>query len=349
MIPHSLDAVTPGLLTHLLSPRFPGVEVGRFSVDEKIHGTATKARLLVDYVSKDAGPGLMWLKAGWEPTSEILSKVGIFAREPRVYQELLPALPMVVAPQCYGAQWDDARREGIVLMEDLGPTGAVLNTPRSTIAIDEAAAMLAMLAAMHGATSSQCWDAQHQWLWPLFRDALEPDSYLRLVSAPASLASYLELPRARDLPRQVRDPGAVHDAFERTKAWGLADQQRCMIHGDAHVGNSYVSASGKPGLLDWQCVWRGGWAFDVCYYLVSAMAPDDRRRHEKALLRDYLQRRVVAGGAPLAWDEAWASYTGYLAYGFVVWLANSVTFQPEEFNAIVATRFAHAMVDHGMI
>ncbi|MDB5583895.1 MAG: aminoglycoside phosphotransferase [Bradyrhizobium sp.] len=349
MIPRSLDDFTPALLTQLLSPRFPGVEVGTVRVDGEIHGTATKARLLVDYMSREAGPDVMWLKAGWEASSEILSKVGIFAREPRVYQELLPTLPMVVAPQCYGARWDDVRLEGVLLMEDLGPAGAVLNTPRSNIAIEQVSAMLAMLGAMHGSTSSRRWNAQHQWLWPLFRDALEPDSYLRHVSAPASLASYLEMPRARDLPRQARNPEAVHRAFEATKARGLADRQRCMIHGDAHVGNSYVDASGKPGLLDWQCVWRGGWAFDVSYYLVSALSPEERRRHEKALLRDYLQRRETAGGPALGWDAAWASYTGYLAYGFVVWLANSVTFQPEEFNAIVATRFAHAMVDHGMI
>jgi aminoglycoside phosphotransferase (APT) family kinase protein len=121
-----------------------------------------------------------------------------------------------------------------------------------------------------------------------------------------------------------------------------------LLHGDAHVGNSYVDAAGRPALLDWQCVSTGGWAYDVAYYLASALTVEDRRVHERHLLAAYAACLAASGGPVVTADAALTSYTAYLSYGFLVWLANSTSFQPERFNALVASRFAEAMLDHGM-
>ena len=274
MIPRSLEEVTPAVLGELLSGRFPGVRVSGFARQGEIHGTATKALLRVAYASEAAGPELMWIKGGWEPSSEILRQVGIFSREPRVYAELLSQLP-VRAPACYGAAWDEARLDGVLLLEDLGAAGATFNRPTQPVSVDEAEAMLAMLAAMHGRTCAPAWQAAHAWLRPLFSDTEAPDSYLAYICRTEQLEGWLALPRGAAVPPELAHPQCIQRAFARTLERGRGDGLRVMIHGDAHLGNSYRDGAGRPGLVDWQCVWRGGWAFDVAYYLASALSVAD--------------------------------------------------------------------------
>lgn len=346
MIPHGIDEITPAYLTGLLRPRYPDAIVTCVAVDGEIHGTATKALLELDGTGDF--PRQMWLKAGWEPHSAAMAKVGIYAREPRVYAELLPDLP-IIAPRCYGAAWDDQTQEGVVLLENLAEAGATIHSPRSAIGADEAAAMLAMLAQMHGATAQPAFRVQRPWLHPLFHDIGDPDGYLNYVSKPETLATFLALPRGDTLPAGTRDAGKIAAAFTKTTRWGHDDANRTLIHGDAHVGNSYRTATGRPGLLDWQCVWIGGCMFDTAYYLASALSVEDRRAHEGPLLDAYRMELASSGGPVFTAEDMQGSYRNYLAYGMTVWLTNSTTFQPEDFNAIVGARFAQAMLDHGMI
>lgn len=346
-IPPSLGAVSADTLTQLLHERFPGVRVAGFRQLDAAHGTATKALLQVGYAPGPRGPDRLWIKGGWEPSSEILRGVGIFSREPRVYAELLSDLP-VNAPRCYGAAWDETRLDGVLLLEDLRSAGATFRNPLEPVTADEAARMLAMLAQMHARTFHPAWQAAHSWLRPLFSDVGEPGSYLAHICQTPQLESYLALPRGASVPCELQRPDRIQRAFERTLAAGLLDADAVMLHGDAHIGNSYVDARGRPGLLDWQCVWRGPWAFDVAYYLGSALAVEDRRTHERELLAGYLGALAAAGGPRLDLDGGLRRYIDFLPYGFLVWLANSTTFQPEAYNAACAGRFGQAMVDHGL-
>ena len=169
------------------------------------------------------------------------------------------------------------------------------------------------------------------------------------MSKTDTLETYLALPRGDALPPGTRDAGKIAAAFTNTTSWGRGDANRTVIHGDAHVGNSYRSANGRPGLLDWQCVWIGGCMFDTAYYLASALTVEDRRTHEARLLDEYRQILAANGGPIFSATEILESYRNYLAYGMTVWLTNSTTFQPEDFNAIVGARFAQALLDHSMI
>ena len=346
MIPKSLGQITPEYLTNLLRQRYPDASVTAVTVHGEIHGTASKALLILDGTGDF--PRRMWLQAGWEPHRAVMATVGIYAREPRVYAELLPDLA-VVAPRCHGATWDDAELEGVVLLEDLAEAGATIHSPQSAVPVDEVAAMLAMLANMHGTTAAPAFRASRPWLHPLFHDTSDPDGYLNYVSKPETLEGYLAMPRGDAMPVEARDAGKIAAAFKKTTVWGRDDTNRTVIHGDAHIGNSYRTADGRPGLLDWQCVWWGGCMFDTTYYLASALSVPDRRANEAALLEDYRQQLAAAGGPNYTSDGLLEAYRNYLAYGMTVWLTNSTNFQPEDFNAIVAPRFAQALVDHELI
>ncbi|MBV1688956.1 ecdysteroid 22-kinase family protein [Novosphingobium sp. G106] len=344
-IPSSLDEIDAAFIGGLLRQVHPDAELTDIAIEGEIHGTATKARLVLTYKQAGGAPPVVWMKAGYEPHSSMLASDGIYALEPRVYQELLPILP-VTAPRYHGAIFDERAGSGVVLIEDLGPT-ATLNTPRSDVSVDEVSAMLSMLAKTHAATAAPGWLEARPWIQPNFADFGEPDSYLTYMAAPATLEQYLALPRAKEYPPEMFNPSALHAAIQKVSDWARKPRQLCMIHGDAHVGNSYVTAGGQPGLLDWQCVRRSGWAYDVTYYMVSALSTETRRNSERDLLRGYLDELAKAGGPAPSWDEAWEDYLICLAYGFVAWLTNSTTFQPEDFNGIISTRFAWAMVDHG--
>lgn len=93
----TIETNSPPFLTQLMQVHCPGVRVTDVAIEGAIHGTATKALMRLAYESGPAGPETIYVKGGWEDGSEILRQVGIFAREPRVYAELLARLA-ITAP-----------------------------------------------------------------------------------------------------------------------------------------------------------------------------------------------------------------------------------------------------------
>ena len=93
-----------------------------------------------------------------------------------------------------------------------------------------------------------------------------------------------------------------------------------LLHGDPHVGQTYITSTGKMGYADWQLVMRGGWAFDVAYALVSALTIENRRQWERDLLRYYLDQLHAAGGSQIPFDDAWTSYRQNTIYPYFCWL-----------------------------
>ena len=60
-----------------------------------------------------------------------------------------------------------------------------------------------------------------------------------------------------------------------------------LLHGDPHIGNTYVLPDDEVGFLDWQMVRRGNWSLDLGYFLQGAFTIEDRRRSERELLDEY--------------------------------------------------------------
>lgn len=346
IVPRRLEEIDRAFVQRLIAQVHPDADVADIAISGAVHGTATKVRLKITYARPTDAPGVVWLKGGYEPHSATLFGDGIYAAEPRAYAELLPQLAMR-APRHHGAVYDMAAGEGVVLLEDLG--GNTIHSPESTISIYEAAAMLTMLAQMHGTTSRPGWLDEHSWLSPVMEGYGEPRSYFTYMGAPQNIERFLKWPRAETFPPGLRDPHFISNAFRRVHAWSTALSAPCLIHGDAHVGNTYADAWGRPGLLDWQCVRRGSWAFDVSYYLVSALTLEQRRAHEHELLEHYWSKLEAAGGPRVDRNDALNEYRVCLGYGLVAWLSNDPALQPEHYNTIVSNRFAWAMDDHGLL
>jgi aminoglycoside phosphotransferase (APT) family kinase protein len=119
-----------------------------------------------------------------------------------------------------------------------------------------------------------------------------------------------------------------------------------LLHGDAHVGNTYIAADGTFGLLDWQNYCAGYWVHDVAYFLIGALDVPDRRRAERDLIAHYVLKRTEGGARAADLSEAWEEYRRATFYGFLVWLGNLDLWQKPEVNLAQFARFGTAMIDN---
>src|SRR6185503_17916980 len=67
----------------------------------------------------------------------------------------------------------------------------------------------------------------------------------------------------------------------------LTRSTQTLLHGDPHIGNTYVLPGDEVGVLDWQMARRGNWSLDLGYFLQGALPIEDRRRGERDLLDEY--------------------------------------------------------------
>jgi aminoglycoside phosphotransferase (APT) family kinase protein len=120
-----------------------------------------------------------------------------------------------------------------------------------------------------------------------------------------------------------------------------------LLHGDAHIGNTYVLPNGDVGFLDWQVVRRGEWSQDAGYFLISALTEQDRRAHERYLLEEYRCRLDVPSGERPSAQVAWERYRATPAYGLAIWLSTLGTdgYQLREVSTTLSQRFASAFLE----
>jgi aminoglycoside/choline kinase family phosphotransferase len=349
-LPIRLEDVSAGWLTAALALRYPGVEVRRATQSEVLQGTATKARMTLEYneAGRRAGlPATLFVKGGFSAHREMMAYV--YELEVRFYRDIAPRLDVRV-PRCYFAGSDPDNKQHIVLLEDLDARGATFCRVQRPLDYAQAAAQLEAQACCH----ARWWNSADfapggELAWAKALDPLpegEDGIYQRGQLRPEVYAHYMALPRGAAVSLYFHDRDRMERAMERLR---VIDRQGlpCLLHGDAHLGNMYFDADGAAGMVDWQTVGKGPWAHDVAYFLGSALDVLDRREWERPLLRHYLEQLRARGVSPPSFEEAWESYCCQMVYGLYYWLVNPVAFQAEVNNCAVASRFALAALDLG--
>ena len=336
-IPRQLHDITPEWLSTALGTEVTGVEIRRV-----LGGTATKVLLDVTYGAATETPEALCLKAGMGDHTAQMAPIGIYEAEARFYRHER-VLSGVRAPVAFWADWDNDRY-GAVLMEDLTRSTVRFAHALSPLTVSEAASGLENLALLHASRWNSPDLDSAAWL-----DCLgDPDSnaaqYFASISTTA-IDGYLRKPtRADAVPAQLADARTTLDAFWAYVALS-SEGPRTLVHGDAHVGNTYIE-HGEVGLADWQTVRRESPAFDVAYFLGSALTTEHRRAHERDLITGYLDELARAGvQSPPSFDDLWRLYRIHMMYGYVAWLTNREEFQPEEVTAATLQRFAAAVID----
>jgi aminoglycoside phosphotransferase (APT) family kinase protein len=225
----------------------------------------------------------------------------------------------------------------MLIQEDLEAQGCRFFTPLDATSADGVARALDQFARVHADTWNLASLRQHAFL--------DPAAERFFSYTPADqLQKMMDGARGRALPDGLRRASRIHAAvrqlFER-----LGDNRpQCLVHGDAHLGNTYATDSGERGLLDWQIPQRACWAWDVAYNVATSLPVADRRREERALLRHYLERLEGFGAPAPSWDEAWSQYRESFAYGFNLWAITQRIAEP--IIVEYCTRLGTAAADH---
>ena len=165
-------------------------------------------------------------------------------------------------------------------MEDISARGADPRDSTRPQTIDQAANGVRALARLHGAYWGQRLTRQTALAWV--------DRFVAWPGMGGGIAKSME--KAGDtIPPEVRamtDKQIVGDHWTRFIAT-LTDGPATLLHGDPHIGNTYVVPGDDVGFLDWQVLRRGNFSLHLGYFLQGAVTIDDRRTAESDLLEEY--------------------------------------------------------------
>jgi hypothetical protein len=341
-IPTSLDDISPGWLTGAL--RTGGVIDGATAVASctaVVLGTGEGfagdlARLSVTYTDGD-GPATMVAKI---PTSIDDNRngsemLGVYEREIRMYQHLLPTLGAPV-PDLYFADVDpnpdwERQIEGIkklerlpvwllrivawvlqrfvkpeprgsvLILEDLAP--AEIGDQVAGASIERVARVLEVSAQFHAATWGEKAPDPGPWL---VSGGIAPKFFQ---------ASFLGT-RKRFLRGQGRNvSGHMRGLLERLKADGVdrgrrihSEVPQCLLHGDLRLDNMFFEGDDVRALIDWQLSRTGPAVVDVAYFIAGSVDPSVGEAEIDGLLARYHAALVAAGVDDYSYDRFLADY-----------------------------------------
>jgi hypothetical protein len=323
--PSRVEDLTPELLTEVLGERHPGVRVEGLRLlrtmqcGDGLASTADRVILGLDYApSRDAGlPVQLMLKTMLvQPHAPRV----MYENEVAFYRQLRHELD-VEAPRAYGSVFDPESGQFGVLMEDLALRSARFPNATTAVSIDEMRGIVTTLATLHA----------HYWASPRFAsdlawvatpcargmDPVFRKLGLELVSDQVARNDYkaeLIRPLGRSLPEMFAALWKVQEL--------LASEPTTLLHGDPHIGNTYLLPDGTGGLLDWQLMVRGRWAHDLTYALVTGLDTESRRSHERELIGYYLGELRERGVETVPSDgEAWELHRKTVVWGLLIgWL-----------------------------
>jgi hypothetical protein len=343
-LPLTLDQVTPEWLTVAMQQRFPGVKITRATIDGQRQGTSTSARFALEYASRgDDGdaPETVYVKGGFDETMR-LRVWGALVQEARFYAELAPDAPINI-PAVYFAGIDENVKQGVVVMEDMAARNVRFGHITSGTSVDQVADVLTGQAKLH----ARFWGDSRLAAYQEWREPVR--AFVRYLYRPAHWDEIRRRPYA-DLMEQVL-PSREFGLRAEERNWEINDGKvQTLVHGDCHSGNLFFEADGSPGFMDWQCPCPAVPGYDHAEMIITSLTVEERREHERDLLKHYREELVAAGleDAPSD-DELFLSYRQNLCHNMGFSVLNPYDMQPPEVTDTAAIRSLHAAIDLDMV
>jgi hypothetical protein len=351
-LPKTVDEVTPAWCS-----KFLVAQVENLTIISVRHGSSSTLVLGLEYaakVNKRSLPERIFFKGGLNPEliATAPSLLDTYRRETEFYHYISPRLILsgMNLPKAFYSGLDSSSGQGIVVLEDLTTQGCSFGTPTEPWPVDRVSRGVEQLAILHAKTWNCAQDPEYKWLGT-------NNGGLRGI--------ILELtkdgPFNAVVPRNLKvlgpnfnkeillDNGRIVAAFK--KLWesdASSGDLNCFIHGDPHLDNTYITASGEPGFLDWQAASTGNCFHDVSYFVTSALTVEDRRANEEQIVRHYLDTLRNLGVRHISWDVAWHEYKKHLYHGYVLALTQPGMQSQENIWALVG-RYIPAIMDHSVI
>ncbi|MGB3353136.1 MAG: phosphotransferase [Mycobacterium sp.] len=338
-IPQGWDQISPEWMTSALAPCFPGAEVAAVRVVLRDDGTNRRARLALDYATGH-GPDTVFAKAVDPEHADLVALTSGLYHEPRLFSSAV-TLPLD-HPAVYTALIDEERRDFLMLMEDVVTRGADPRDSTRPLTVEQAAAGVQGLARLH----SEFWGKRLTrqpalgWVEPFV--AFEGLEYAPLHIAHERLGD--------TVPTDIIALSGTElfvDIWARYIG-SLTESTPTLLHGDPHIGNTYVLPDDTVGFLDWQMVRRGSFSLDLGYFLQGALTIEDRRACERDLLEQYRGALRLSEAEMPTPQEIWLGYRASVAHGLAIWMATlsgGDAWQRADICLAFAQRYAAAFVD----
>ncbi|KAF5027406.1 hypothetical protein F66182_483 [Fusarium sp. NRRL 66182] len=334
-LPLTVQELTATWFTKIL-----GRPVNKATVVETIHGTASK--ILIELELDDSGPTRVCVKGGFNPAlvQSLPFMFAIYRLEAEFYYHLGPTVKIPLPPTLY-AGTDTVNGQGIVVLADLKARGYTFGDPLQPWPVERARASVEQLAVLHASTWGSTpddipWASQTVSLRDAIVGLVTPEEWNKRFA-----------PEAKPpVPDHLVDRERITAAFK--SLWDWDSKLNCLIHGDAHIGNTFVSPSGEPGFLDWQVIHAGSAMHDVAYFIIGSLTIDHRREHETELVKHYLEALERAGGPELQLEQVWGEYRRHAFHG-LAWALAGPMMQSRDIVDTMTERHCAAIVDHGSI
>lgn len=335
-LPLTTEQLTAEWFTQIL-----GSEVTNVTIGEVMHGTASK--ILVELTYKDPAPEApthVCVKGGFNPQLLALHPAlfAVYRLEAEFYHYIAPTVKMLLSPSYYNGV-DTKSGQGIVVLQDLKAAGYTFGDPLEAFPVDRVRKGVEELAALHALT----WGGKEED-FPWYKPGLS----LRDVISSMLVQSEWDKRFLGDARPPVADflvdRERIVAAYQTL--WSTTDPRlRCILHGDSHIGNTFVTPSGEPGFLDWQGIHIGSAIHDIAYFITGSLTIEDRRNNEVELYQHYLDSLHKAGGPKFEREEVWDEYRKQQLHGFA-WALTGPMMQTRERVDIMSERHSAAIVDH---
>ncbi|ORB65571.1 phosphotransferase [Mycolicibacterium tusciae] len=338
-LPRGWDDITADWMTAALSRHHPDAVVDEVAVALRDDGTNRRARLALTY-SAGSGPATVFAKAVDPDHAELVALTSGLYHEPRLFTSGVEL--GLDHPTVYTALIDEDRSDFLMVMEDVVARGADPRDSTRPMSIDQVASGVRGLARMHSRFWGERLDTYPMldWLEPFV--AFEGMQYAPLHIAHERLGDTVpaEIPALSGTELFV-------DIWARYIGT-LTRSPQTLLHGDPHIGNTYVLPDDEVGFLDWQMARRGNWSLDLGYFLQGALTIEDRRVGERDLLTEYRGALNLPADEKPSADEVWLRYRASVAHGLAIWMATSSggdAWQSAEISVALAQRYSAAFVD----
>jgi len=339
-IPKDWD-LTPEWMTAIFSRQYPGAKVSSVRLLDGSDGTSSRARFEIKYAEGD-GPETVfaktkgsWLRRIFQlMTDNAFIEGQLFLNDPKLSLE---------HPRVYYSAVDRLRLNDLIVMEDMSKKQAIMNDATRPLSVDNVASGLSELAKLH----SQFWN---------FTTSKQPElNWVQPWRASKTFQWLLQYGCKRGgarlehcLPKPIVAAGPQSMVHHWTQYLNTVNKgPHTLLHGDAHVGNTYLLPDGTLGFLDWAVVRRGHWSFDVGYFIISCLNEEDRRLHSPGLVEVYRQALQIPEHERPSREEAWLRFRASPAYGLAIWVTTGAedNYQSPAICASLAGRFGAAFVE----
>ena len=328
-----------GLLEHGVVESFTTETVGTGQM-----GTSVRYRMQYGAQEARAPQSVVCKFASADPTSRATGlALRTYEVEVSFYRDLARTVD-IRTPQCHFADIDMETGEFVLMLEDLAPS--VQGDQLAGCNVEQAALAMEELAKLHAPRWDDARLAALPWLNRNTPETVERTAELVVSLFPGFLDRY----GARLQQEHVR-------VAERLRV-SLGNRMRhreapfVVQHGDYRLDNMLFGsdAGGYPlAVVDWQTAVWGPPLADASYFLGAGLLPDDRRQHERALLRIYYDALIARGVDGFPWERCWRDYRRYAFSGFLMAVGASMlvvqTERGDEMFLTMASRHGTQIVD----